>query len=65
MGQYTPPLRDMHFVLHEMLDVETRLRMLPQHADIDIATIDAILEAGGQFCTEVLYPLNAVGDREG
>jgi hypothetical protein len=29
--------------------------MLPQHADIDIATIDAILEAGGQFCAEVLY----------
>jgi hypothetical protein len=65
MGQYTPPLRDMQFVLHEMLKVESRLRKLPPHADIDTATIDAVLEEGGKFCAEVLYPLNQVGDREG
>jgi hypothetical protein len=65
MGRYTPPLRDMHFVLHEMLDVESRLRKLPPHADIDRATIDAVLEEGGKFCAEVLYPLNRVGDVEG
>ncbi len=65
MPQYTPPLRDMKFVLHEMLDVETRLRKLPPHADIDAATIDTVLEEGGKFCAEVLYPLNQVGDREG
>jgi len=65
MGQYTPPLRDMQFVLHEMLDAEAQLRKLPQHTDIDKATIDSILEEGGKFCSEVLYPLNQVGDREG
>ncbi|MGH8432410.1 MAG: acyl-CoA dehydrogenase N-terminal domain-containing protein, partial [Solimonas sp.] len=65
MGQYTPPLRDMQFVLHEMLNVETQLKKLPPHADIDAATIDSILEEGGKFCAEVLYPLNQIGDREG
>ena len=65
MGKYVPPLRDMQFVLHEMLNVESRLHKLPQHADIDRATIDAVLEEGGKFCAEVLYPLNRVGDQEG
>jgi len=65
MGQYTPPLRDMQFVLHEMLNVEAALKKLPAHADIDSDTINSILEEGGKFCAEVLYPLNQVGDREG
>jgi len=65
MGQYTPPLRDMQFVLYEMLDLENALRKLPPHADIDRETIDSVLEEGGKFCAEVLYPLNQVGDREG
>ncbi|MGH8455712.1 MAG: acyl-CoA dehydrogenase C-terminal domain-containing protein [Stenotrophobium sp.] len=65
MPQYTPPLRDMQFVLHEMLDVQTHLRKLPPHADIDTETIDTILEEGGKFCAEVLFPLNQIGDHEG
>ncbi|MGH8560468.1 MAG: acyl-CoA dehydrogenase C-terminal domain-containing protein [Nevskiales bacterium] len=65
MPQYIPPLRDMQFVLHEMLDVERQLRKLPPHADIDADTINTVLEEGGKFCAEVLYPLNQVGDREG
>jgi len=55
----------MQFVLHEMLNVESHLKKLPQHADIDVATIDSVLEEGGKFCAEVLFPLNQVGDREG
>jgi alkylation response protein AidB-like acyl-CoA dehydrogenase len=65
MPKYTPPLRDMKFVLHEMLNVERELKVIPQHADIDADTIDTVLEAGGKFCAEVLQPLNAIGDREG
>ncbi|MGH8528832.1 MAG: acyl-CoA dehydrogenase C-terminal domain-containing protein [Nevskiales bacterium] len=65
MPQYNPPLRDMKFVLHEMFNVEKQLRKLPPHADIDAATIDTVLEEGGKFCSEVLAPLNPVGDREG
>lgn len=51
MPQYTPPLRDMQFVLHEMLNVEAELAKLPQHEDIDAETIDAVLEEGGKFCS--------------
>ena len=65
MPTYTPPLRDMHFVLHELLDVTSHLRQMPAYADIDAATIDTVLEEGGKFCAEILYPLNQVGDREG
>ncbi len=65
MPTYTPPLRNMHFVLHELLNVTEELRMLPRHADIDIDTINAVLEEGGKFTAEVLAPLNASGDAEG
>ena len=65
MPSYTPPLRDMKFVLHEMLNVEMHLKQLPPHADIDADTIDSVLEEGGKFCAEVLAPLNSIGDREG
>jgi alkylation response protein AidB-like acyl-CoA dehydrogenase len=65
MAQYTPPLRDLQFVLHELLGVTDALRQLPAHADIDAATIDAVLEEGGKFCAEVLFPLNRSGDEEG
>jgi alkylation response protein AidB-like acyl-CoA dehydrogenase len=65
MAHYTPPLRDMHFVLHELLDITAELKALPAHADIDADTINAVLEEGGKFAAEVLAPLNASGDAEG
>ncbi len=65
MPHYTPPLRDMQFVLHELLGVENALRKLTPYAAIDRETIDAVLEEGGKFCAEILFPLNQVGDREG
>ncbi|MBX3635182.1 MAG: acyl-CoA dehydrogenase C-terminal domain-containing protein [Rubrivivax sp.] len=65
MPQYTPPLRDMQFVLHELLDVASEYKRLPAHADVDADTINAVLEEGGKFAAEVLAPLNASGDAEG
>ena len=65
MPSYTPPLRDLRFVLHEVLGVADVLRTLPRHADIDRDTIDAVLEEGGKFAAEVVQPLNASGDAEG
>jgi alkylation response protein AidB-like acyl-CoA dehydrogenase len=65
MPTYTPPLRDMQFVLHEVLQLETELRAMPPHADVDAGTVDAILAEGGKFASEVLLPLNVSGDREG
>ena len=65
MGQYTAPLRDMQFVLHELLHVEEELKQMPRHADIDTGVINQVLEEGGKFTSEVLFPLNRPGDREG
>ncbi len=65
MGQYIAPLRDMQFVLHELLHVADELKQLPKHADIDADLINQVLEEGGKFTSEVLFPLNHSGDREG
>jgi alkylation response protein AidB-like acyl-CoA dehydrogenase len=65
MPTYTPPLRDMQFVMHEVLNVVDELKMLPAHADIDAETINAVLEEGGKFAATVIAPLNQSGDAEG
>ncbi len=65
MPTYTPPLRDMHFVLHELLDVTSELKAMPRHADLDADTINQVIEEGGKFAAEVIFPLNQGGDREG
>ncbi|BAO85352.1 acyl-CoA dehydrogenase C-terminal domain-containing protein [Caballeronia cordobensis] len=65
MGQYAAPLRDMQFVLHEVLKVEAELKSMPRHADLDADTINQVLEEAGKFCSEVVFPLNQSGDREG
>ena len=65
MTQYTAPLRDMQFVLHELLKVESALKPMPEHADVDTDTINQVLEEAGKFCSEVLLPLNQIGDRQG
>lgn len=65
MPIYAPPLRDMQFVLHEVLNVTDELKALPAHADIDIDTLNAVIEEGGKFASEVIFPLNISGDEEG
>ncbi|WP_029001169.1 acyl-CoA dehydrogenase C-terminal domain-containing protein [Azohydromonas australica] len=65
MPQYTPPLRDMQFVLHEMLQVSEVFKAMPRHAEVDVDTINAVLEEAGKFAAGVVAPLNPVGDREG
>jgi Acyl-CoA dehydrogenase N terminal len=65
MPSYTPPLRDMHFVLHELLNVCDNFKQLPTHAELDQDTIAAVLEEGGKFASEVLFPLNQIGDQQG
>ena len=65
MPQYTPPLRDMQFVMHEVLKVTDEFKALPKHADVDVATINAVLEEAGKFASEVTFPLNISGDTEG
>ncbi|HAT34806.1 MAG TPA: acyl-CoA dehydrogenase, partial [Rhodospirillaceae bacterium] len=64
MTEYSPPLRDMRFCLHEM-GLTDRARALPGFEEIGAELADAILEESGKFAAEVLAPLNRVGDTEG
>jgi len=65
MGQYIAPLRDMQFVLHELLQVEEAFKHIPTYAELDAATLNQILEEGAKFTASVLFPLNHTGDRAG
>jgi len=65
MPSYTPPLRDMQFVMHEVLKVTDDFKAIPKYAEADAETIDAVLEEAGKFASEVTFPLNMSGDEEG
>jgi len=65
MPVYTAPLRDMQFVIHDVLNVMDTLKAIPQHADTDADTLNAVLEEASKFATEVIFPLNISGDTEG
>jgi len=65
MATYTPPIRDMQFVMHELLGVTDALKAMPPHAEIDVDTLNAVLEEAGKFAAEVTFPLNASGDEQG
>ncbi|MFE3837438.1 acyl-CoA dehydrogenase C-terminal domain-containing protein [Pseudogemmobacter sonorensis] len=63
MTSYTAPLKDMQFLLHEVL--ATSASDVPGYGDLDESFTAAVLEEAGKVASEVLAPLNAVGDREG
>ena len=63
MKDYKAPLRDMHFVLHEVLGLEEHYKALG--LDIDKDFINAVLEEGARFTENELAPINRSGDEEG
>jgi len=64
MAAYQAPLRDMRFVVHELME-SARLTELPGYEEMTGDLIDAVLEEGAKICQEVLFPLNRSGDEEG
>jgi len=60
MPSYDAPLRDMKFVMQEMLNIG-QLTEYEKFAEADTDTLDAILEQSAKFSSEVLTPLNVVG----
>lgn len=65
MNQYNAPVRDMQFVLHELLNVNQELSTIPSYAEVDQDTVNQILEEAATFCSEVVFPINHSGDRQG
>jgi butyryl-CoA dehydrogenase len=61
---YTTPLRDLRFVYYELFD-GAALAKLPGYQDATPDVVEAVLEEIGKIASEVLQPLNAVGDEQG
>ncbi|MCE8508520.1 acyl-CoA dehydrogenase C-terminal domain-containing protein [Ruegeria pomeroyi] len=63
MPIYTAPTKDTQFILHDVLKVSQS--DTPGYAELDADFTGAVLEEAGKIATNVLHPLNAVGDTEG
>ncbi|HET7842708.1 MAG TPA: acyl-CoA dehydrogenase C-terminal domain-containing protein [Xanthomonadales bacterium] len=64
MSKYAPPVRDIHFVLFDVLGVEAIYQRLGYEAATrDV--IEAVLDEAARFTSQVLAPLNKTGDEEG
>ncbi len=61
---YTAPLKDIRFVLHELLG-DARLSSLPAFSEYSTDFADAALEEAGRLAQEVLAPINRLGDTVG
>ena len=65
MATYKAPLRDMRFVLQDLLHIEKHYQSLPACEEVNEELIDAVLGEASKFSEEIVAPLNAVGDLEG
>ncbi len=57
MSNYHPPVKDMSFLLHHVLGFESD--------DLDEETTVAVLDEAAKLASEVLAPLNKIGDEKG
>src|SRR5690554_1168459 len=62
---YQAPLREMQFVLYELLKGDEILPSLPGFEDATREIMDAMLTEGAKLAQNVIAPTNVPGDREG
>ncbi|MFK4750835.1 acyl-CoA dehydrogenase C-terminal domain-containing protein [Oceanobacter antarcticus] len=66
MPEYKAPLREIKFVMDELLDMPSHYASIPAYAEVATPDmVDAIIAEGARFCEQELAPLNRVGDIEG
>jgi 3-(methylsulfanyl)propanoyl-CoA dehydrogenase len=63
MTRYTAPTKDMQFLLHDVLKITES--GIPGYDELEADFTYAVLEEAGKISSDVLHPLNAVGDKEG
>jgi alkylation response protein AidB-like acyl-CoA dehydrogenase len=64
MSDYRAPIKDMRFVMDELAGFR-ELSRIPEFTEATPDMADAILDEAAKFASEVLAPLNWLGDRQG
>ncbi len=64
MPTYNAPVRELRFVLNELLAI-TECTEIPGYGDVSADLVDAVLDGGAKITEEIWAPLNQVGDEEG
>ena len=62
---YRAPLRELHFVLHELLQSTAAVASCPEFSDYSVEVAESILGEAARFAEGVLDPLNRPGDEHG
>ncbi|SDK72431.1 acyl-CoA dehydrogenase C-terminal domain-containing protein [Aliiruegeria lutimaris] len=63
MPSYTAPVNDIQFVLHTLLKASQQ--DIPGYEELEADITAAVLEEAGKIASNVIAPLNEVGDKEG
>jgi alkylation response protein AidB-like acyl-CoA dehydrogenase len=63
--EYHAPLQDMRFVMERVLEAPAAWAQCQSFAELDLDTVDAVLQEAAKFAAGVLLPINAQGDAAG
>ncbi|MDG1430894.1 MAG: acyl-CoA dehydrogenase family protein, partial [Paracoccaceae bacterium] len=63
MPMYTAPIKDIQYVLHDVLEISKK--EIVGYDELDRDTTGAIFEEAGKLAEQVLAPLNQIGDTQG
>ena len=64
MSTYVAPVKDMLFAMNELAGLQ-EIVGLPGNEEVSSDLVEAILDEAGKFASEVVDPLNKVGDKQG
>ena len=64
MPEYKAPIRDMKFVMQELLDCDSHYQKLG-YEDASLDMVDAIIAEAAKFTEQVVAPINQIGDEQG
>lgn len=62
---YKAPLKDITFIIKDVLNVESRIAGIPAYADSSWEVSSDILATTASYAEKIALPLNPVGDAEG
>ena len=65
MPTYKAPVRDMRFLMNEVLDFESHYKTFPEGEEATPDMVEAIIGEMAKLCENTLAPLYQSGDEEG